>query len=406
MTENNPRRSQRKKVAAPVDLPAPRMMRSVNKYGFQIWIPAPEATDATKRLGGTKATPKTRFAQDASLGSDASTSDTSTPPRLRLNNEATKGSVLGKHSHGDRDDGEEGETDEARDDVLDNSNIEDLGSSAKSDPLQDTNTEEIGESDRLSSVSQDVDMHDVDVDSDDTIAPTPISPDAHRKTSQHTLPGSVRSEKNNAVEAAGPTAAGISRIPPTPDALKWRAAYRVTATGVHFFNMPVEDLREMTRLQALEQSRKRRPQSSDELRALFVSAVTDDQTTPEQYSLEMARVKLQPGRNATYGIQLKERMATMRMFAARAMQQPRDVVEGLAAIVEEARKELAAAQTALDSDIQDVASAKHDLENLTGVPVSDPNDSAVEEDALRRDNMISEINTVIAKYRAQAKAHE
>ncbi|KAG9184952.1 hypothetical protein G6011_11782 [Alternaria panax] len=160
------------------------------------------------------------------------------------------------------------------------------------------------------------------------------------------------------MEVASPEKAKLSIETSTPGVLNWRAADKVTETGVHFFNMPVEDLREMTRFQAFEQTQRRQPQSSDELRALLVSAVTNNRSAPEEYALADARVKLQAGLIATYGIELKERMATMRMFAALATQQSRVVVDSLAVIVGEARKELATAQTALDGDIQDVAVAK------------------------------------------------
>jgi hypothetical protein len=154
----------------------------------------------------------------------------------------------------------------------------------------------------------------------------------------------------------------------------------------------------MILLQALEQSQKRQPQSTNKIRALFVSAVTDEQTAPESYTFEHARVKLQAGRNAVYGIQLKERMATMRMFAAHAKQEPREVIDGLTAVVYEAREELAAAQKALGGDIETLAIVKQELKNIIGVSVSEPYNPAIEEDALRRYNMISEINAAIVKY--------
>jgi hypothetical protein len=181
--------------------------------------------------------------------------------------------------------------------------------------------------------------------------------------------------------------------PPT-----WRPAHGVTATGVHFFNMPFDDLRKMILLQALEQSQKQQPQSFNKIRALFVSAVTNEQTAPESYTFEHAGVKLQAGRNAVYGTQLKERMATMLMVAAHAMQEPREVVDGLTATVHEAREQLAAAQKALGGDIETFAIVKQELKNIIGVYISDPDNLAIEEGALRRYNMISEINATVVKY--------
>jgi hypothetical protein len=162
--------------------------------------------------------------------------------------------------------------------------------------------------------------------------------------------------------------------------------------------MPFDDLRKMILLQALEQSQKRQPQSSNKIRAMFVSTVTDEQTAPVSYAFDHARVKLQAGRTAVYGIQLKERMATMRMFAARAMQKSREVVDGLTAVVYEAREELSAAQKALDGDIEIFAIVEQELKNIIGVSVSEPDNPAIEEDALRRYNMINEINIAIVKY--------
>jgi hypothetical protein len=96
-------------------------------------------------------------------------------------------------------------------------------------------------------------------------------------------------------------------------------------------------------------------------------------------------------------------MAMLRMFSARATQQPRELVDQLELVANEARVELAAAERALDEDIQDVNIAKQALKRVTGVPVSEPRDLAMEGEALQRNNMINEINTAIAGYEAQAE---
>lgn len=88
----------------------------------------------------------------------------------------------------------------------------------------------------------------------------------------------------------------------------------------------------------------------------------------------------------------------MRMFAAHAMQEPHEVVDGLTAAVYEAREALAAARKALDGDIEIFAIVKQELKNIIGVSVSEPDNPAIEEDAWRRYNMISEINAAIVKY--------
>jgi hypothetical protein len=336
MTRENPKRSQRKKVVTPEDLPA---------------------TEVTESLGGTTLTSKPHFASGASLASDASIDDTPSAPAFGPHDKIIEGSVLGKRSRGDIDDILEaqdmrGEADMLGDNALDSSIAEDSRSSGRNDILEEMSPDETRARNNGSSVE----------------------------------PGILMKEH---VILDYATALN----PPT-----WRPAHGVTATGVHFFNMPFDDLRKMILLQALEQSQKQQPQSFNKIRALFVSAVTNEQTAPESYTFEHAGVKLQAGRNAVYGTQLKERMATMLMVAAHAMQEPREVVDGLTATVHEAREQLAAAQKALGGDIETFAIVKQELKNIIGVYISDPDNLAIEEGALRRYNMISEINATVVKY--------
>ncbi|CAN9234279.1 unnamed protein product [Alternaria alternata] len=338
----------------------------------------------------------------ASLASDASIDDTPSAPAFGPHDKIIKGSVLGKRSHSNMDDGLEehdlrGEADISGDNVLDSSIAEDCRSSGGNDTLVKISPDDTCERNNGSSIEPGI-LKKEHVIPDHAASPNPMASEQQRITSYHTSPVSVRGEETDSTEAVGMATSDTSEEPLTPDPLNWRPAHGVTATGVHFFNMPSEDLRKMLSVQALEQSQKRHPQSSNKIRALFVSAVTDEETAPERYTFEHARVKLQAGRNAAYGIQLKERMATMRMFAAHAMHKPREVVDGLTAAVQEAREELAAAQKALDGDIEIFAILKQELENIVGDSVSEPDNSAIGEDALRRYNMISEINDAIVKY--------
>ncbi|CAN9183438.1 unnamed protein product [Alternaria alternata] len=348
MARENPRRSQHKKVATPEDLPA---------------------TEMTVSLGGTQVTSEPHFDSVASLASDASIDDTPSAPAFGPHDKIIKGPVLGKRSRSDMHDGLEehdlrGEADISGDNVLDSSIAEDCRSLGGNDTLVKISPDDTCERNNGSSIEPGI-LKKEHVIPDHATAPNPMASEQRRITSYHTPPVSVRGEET---------------------------------TGVHFFNMPSEDLRKMLSVQALEQSQKRHPQSSNKIRALFVSAVTDEETAPESYTFEHARVKLQAGRNAVYGIQLKERMVTMRMFAAHAMHKPREVVDGLTAAVYEAREELAAAQKALDGDIEIFAIVKQELENIVGDSVSEPDNSAIEKDALRRYNMISGINDAIVKY--------
>jgi hypothetical protein len=381
MARENPRRSQHKKVATHEDLPA---------------------TEVTKSLDGTKVTSKPHFASGASLASDASIDDTPSAPAFGPHDKIIEGSVLGKRSRSDIKDRLEeqdvhGEADMLGDNALDSSIPEDSRSSGRKDILEKMSPDETCARNNGSSVEPGILMK-KHVILDHATALNPMASEAQRITSYHTSPVSMRGEESDSTEAVRPTTADNSEEPQTPDPLTWRPAHGVAATGVHFFNMPFDDLRKMILLQALEQSQKRQPQSTNKIRALFVSAVTDEQTAPESYTFEHARVKLQAGRNAVYGIQLKERMATMRMFAAHAKQEPREVIDGLTAVVYEAREELAAAQKALGGDIETLAIVKQELKNIIGVSVSEPYNPAIEEDALRRYNMISEINAAIVKY--------
>jgi hypothetical protein len=312
------------------------------------------------------------------------------------------GSVLGKRSRSDIDDNLEeqdvrGEADMQGESVLGNSIAEDSRSSGRNDILEEMSPDESCAHNNGSSVEPGIPLKE-HVIPDYGTSPDPMASDAQRITSYRTSPVSVRGEESNSTESVGSTTVDTSEEPQTPDPLTWCPAHGVTATGVHFLNMPFDDLRKVLLLQALEQSQKRQPQSSNKIRALFVSTVTDEQTAPESYTFEHARVKLQAGRNAVYGIQLKERMATMRMFAARAMQKSREVVDELTTVVYEAREELAAAQKALDGGIEIFAIVEQELKNIIGVSVSEPDNPAIEEDALRRYNMINEINAAIVKY--------
>lgn len=381
MARENPRRSQHKKVATPEDLPA---------------------TGMTVSLGGTQVTSEPHFTSGASLASDASIDDTLSAPAFGPHGKIIEGSVLGKRSRRDIDDrleeqDERGEADMLGENALDSPIVEDSRSSGRNDILEEMSPDETCARNNGSSFEPGILMKE-HVVLDHATALYPIASETQRITSYHTSPVSMRGEESDSTEAAGLTTADTSEEPQTPDPLTWRPAHGVTAIGVHSFNMPFDDLRKMILLQALEQSQKRQPQSSNKIRALFVSAVTDEQTAPESYTFEHARVKLQAGRNAVYGIQLKERMASLRMFAPNAMQESREVVDGLTAAVHEAREELAAARKALDGDIEIYATVKQELKNIIGVFISEADIPAIEEDALRRYNMISEINAAIVKY--------
>ncbi|CAN9200845.1 unnamed protein product [Alternaria alternata] len=350
MARENPRRSQHKKVATPEDL---------------------LVTEVTESLGGTKVTSKPHFASGAGPASDASIDDTPNAPAFGPHDKIIEGSVLGKRSRSDIDDRLEeqnvrGEADMLGDNDLDRSIAEDSRSSGRNDILEEMSPDETCARNNGSSVEPGILMKEHVILGHATALNTMAS-EAQRITSYHTSPVSMRGKESDSTDTVGPTTADTSQEPQTPDPLIWRSAHGVTATGVHFFNMPFDDLRKMILLQALEQSQKRQPQSSNKIRALFVSTVTDEQTAPVSYAFDHARVKLQASRTAVYGIQLKERMATMRMFAARAMQKSREVVDRLTAVVYEAREELAAAQKALDGDIEIFAIVEQELKNIIGV---------------------------------------
>ena len=381
MARENPRRTQRKKVATPEHLPA---------------------TEVTVSLGGTQVTSEPNFTSGASLASDASIDDTPSAPAFGPQDKIIGGSVLGKRSRRDIEDRLEekdvrAEADMLEDKALDRPTVVDSRSSGRNDILEEMSPDETCARNNGSSFEPGILIKE-HVILDHATALNPMASVAQRITSYHTSPVSMRGEENDSTEAVGPTTADTNEEPQTPDPLTWRPAHGVTSTGVHFFNMPFDDLRKMILLQALEQSQKRQPQSTNKIRALFVSAVTDEQTAPESYTFEHARVKLQARRNEVYGIQLKERMVTLRMFAVNAMQEPREVVDGLTAAVHEAREELAAARKALDEDLAIYAIVKQELKNIIGVFVSEPDNPVIKEDALRRYSIISEINAAIVKY--------
>jgi cell wall assembly regulator SMI1 len=410
-TEATPRRSQRQRVAQPIIDPAPPLIRGVNKYGFNIWVPAIGPADILTSRNTEKATAEPSPATETNSSDDVSVDHI---PDSAVDGEGHETLTIDFLSEDTRDD-EKNEVvgqiikDDlwksmgATTDTVDDSSIGKCSGTVNDlvQAEQDANPQDAGDQEKQLVLYQDVEMVDV-VDAENSITdPSPSSINTAARANQPSSPGSTSRREVVAAEPDSPLNANLSVKRPTPDLLSWRAADRMTATGVHFFNIPVEDLREMTRLQALERAR---PQSSEELRALFVSATTSSRFTLEEYTLADARVKLQAGRNAMYGIHLRERMATMRMAAARATQQPHTLIEQLEAITTEARQELDAAQKALYEDFLNVAVAKQNLKNVTGKPVVEPHDVVAEEEASRRDKMIKEISTAIAEYEERAVA--
>jgi hypothetical protein len=403
--EATPRRSQRHIVAPPVTDPAPPLTRGVNKYGFNIWVPATGPAGILTRRNTEKATAEPRPATETDSSDDVSvdhildsavdgeSNETHTVEFLNEDiREVEKDEVAGQIIK----DGLRKNTGATKDTVDDDSIKQCSGTVNETVPAEkDASTQDAGDQEKQPVLYQDIEMVDVDDAENKITAPSPCRMSMAPRVNHSSLPGSTSRREVVAAEPNSPLNADLGIRRPTPDLLSWRAADRMTATGVHFFNIPVEDLREMTRLQALERAR---PQSSEELRALFVSATTSSQSAPEEYTLADARVKLQAGRNAMYGVHLRERMATMRMAAARATQQPSTLIEQLEAITTEARKELDAAQKALYEDFLNFGVAKQNLENVTGKPVEEPRDVVAEEEASRRDKMIKEINTAIAEY--------
>jgi hypothetical protein len=94
MAEGSTRRFNRKKFTSRETVPALRVIRSINKYGSNIWNPAAEGTEVTTRRGEIKMTAELRSVPDASF--------------IESNNTVTKGSVLGEHSLSNSDGGVDG----------------------------------------------------------------------------------------------------------------------------------------------------------------------------------------------------------------------------------------------------------------------------------------------------------
>lgn len=410
-TETATRHSHRKKAGRPEAGPTTPLVKSVNKYGFGVWVPAIGSNSLTASHSA-----KEEIVNPLSLPEDDASDDVSVDHILNgavadSGKEAARDAISQKHSGdnkkqeavGDvvRADMEEGTV--AMEDVVDTSFIlERLKTYNGQESIErDIGTQDAGDRGNQSVFDQDVQMMDVD-DSQASVTASGFGrDDANLQVNHHASPGLGPKEEAAAAEVSSLVAVDFNAERTIPGLLYWRAADKRTETGVHFFNMPFEDLREMTRLQALERAR---PQLSDELRSLLVSATTSSHSNPKEYALADARIKLQACRNALYGVRLRERMATMRMAAARATQQPRDLVAKLEVITDNARKELLKAQNAFEEDFRNVAVAKQALKNVTGKPVSDSHDTETEANALRREDMINKINGTIVEYEAQVKA--
>jgi len=410
-TETPTRRSHRKKAGRPEAGPTTPLVKSVNKYGFEVWVPATGSNSLTASHNAKEESAEPLSLQEDDISDDVSVGHTPDSAVADPGKETTGEAIPQGHAGDNRKhepvndvvrSGGEGDL-VAMEDVVDTSFIlERLKTyDRRVSTEKDTDAHDAGDREKQPVSDQDVQMMDVD-DSQASVTASGFGhDDANPQVNHHASPGLIPEEEGIVADINSPLVVDLTVGRTTSGPLYWRAADKRTETGVHFFNMPFEDLREMTRLQALERAR---PQSSDELRALLVSANTSSDSSPEKYALAEARVKLQACRNALYGVRLRERMATMRMAAARATQQPRDSVAQLEGITEEARKELLSAQDAFDDDFRNVAVAKQALKNVTGKPVPDLQDPETEADALRRETMVNEINGAIAEFEAQVKA--
>ncbi|KAG9184953.1 hypothetical protein G6011_11783 [Alternaria panax] len=166
MAKDNPRRSDRKKVAPSHTLAVSRMIRSTDKYGFQILIPDTDTTAEPMRRSGTKANAEPHSPPIARPIEDAPIDDTPHAPAVEPNNEFIEGSVLGKRSRSDSSDEVDGgnmrgETDTSRDDVLYVSTEEHPKSSEENGALHDMNREETVRQKSQSSVDKDVELEDI-----------------------------------------------------------------------------------------------------------------------------------------------------------------------------------------------------------------------------------------------------
>jgi len=410
-TETPTRRSHRKMAGRQEAGSTTPMVKSVNKYGFEVWIPATGSNSLTASQSAKEETARPPSLQEDDISDDVSVEHTPDTAAADPDNDITGDAISQEHTGADKKHvavsdivKTRGEKDlVAMEDVVDTDFIlERLKTYNRCQSTEmDTDGHNAGDRGKQPVTDQDVQMMDVD-DSQASVTASGFGrDDKNLQVNHHASPGLLPEEDVVAAEINSLLVDNRGLRGATPGPLHWRAADKRTETGVHFFNMPFEDLREMTRLQALERTR---PQSSDELRALLVYATTSSESGPEEYALAEARVKLQACRNALYGVRLRERMATMRMTAARATQQPRDSVAQLEVITEGARKELLAAQDAFDEDFRNVAVARQALKNVTGKPVPDLQDPETEADALRREKMVNEINGAIVEYEAQVKA--
>jgi len=410
-SETPTRRSHRKKAGRPEAGPTTPLVKSVNKYGFEVWIPATGSNSLMASHGAKEESAEPRSLQEDDISDDVSVGHTPDTAVADPGKEATRDAISQEHTGDDKNH-------DMVDDVITNGVKEDMVAvedvvdtnfilerlktyTRENSTDQDPAAPDASDRNSCTVPDQDVQMMNVD-DAQASVTASGFGRDGtNLQVNHHASPDLLPKEDVVAAEIDSPLENNLGVGRTTPGPLYWRAADKRTETGVHFFNMPFEDLREMMRLQALERAR---PQSSDELRALLVSATTSSESSPEEYTLADAKVKLQACRNALYGVRLRERMATMRMAAARATQQPRDSVAQLEVITDDARKELRDAQDAFDEDFRNVAVAKQALKNVTGKPVPDLEDPETEADALRREKMVDEINGAIAEYETQMKA--
>jgi hypothetical protein len=98
-------------------------------------------------------------------------------------------------------------------------------------------------------------------------------------------------------------------------------------------------------------------------------------------------------------------MAAVRLFAAGATRQSHDMVDELTANGKGTRAELAENQKAVCGGFRSVEVAKQAVKNLAGVPLKENDDPAAEADALRRNNMINDMDAEISDYKAPTQRY-
>ncbi|KAF1844984.1 uncharacterized protein K460DRAFT_354845 [Cucurbitaria berberidis CBS 394.84] len=189
----------------------------------------------------------------------------------------------------------------------------------------------------------------------------------------------------------------------------WGALERMKRSNVNPFNLPVSDLQEKAQANATQSSGEvaslssHQPQTAQELRELFISALVPSTSSYEQYALATAEVDLQAAKLSLRNAEIKERMSTLRETTARVQQNKTSDVTERQVIAKQAAVEFKKAKTAVNLARKKVREAKKVLRELDE-EFEDREESEDEDVMAKHVTLVGNIDGKILELQKQEKA--